>query len=294
MRENSRQVESIAVAGRSRRIVGLVAILALGWGIARIAQISWDAANLCLANANSSRLSRRNLHITPSPPWVRNDVPEQTLQQAGLLQSNYSLLEPDLVERLGKALERSPWVQSVRVRKGYHLLEIQLTYRKPVLCLVHGEAGLYLSADGTLLPWREVSLPALRSSLVVEGISEVRLPAIGRRFSDPRVIQASRLAGLLHPQKDRLGLCVLRVHSAPGQPFRCELLTKDGSVIHWGAAADPDAEASNGRKLSWLLNYHHQHGGLALPNGPYRFELAVPRLCRAVRTSEPRPNIVQR
>ncbi|MCG6156609.1 cell division protein FtsQ/DivIB [Rubinisphaera margarita] len=237
------------------------------------------------------QVDRREVKLTELPTFVPVDLLERTWQRAGL-EPTFSLLEPQLAERIGKAFELSPWVREVKhIRLRYpNKIEIGLEYREPV-ALVQLQQGYYpVDRDGILLPPMDFSIKQLGSYPAVEGIDSVPRGPAGDHWGDLAVWGATRLAEMMLAAGDkdspwkRFHFKTIRVegHSATGirsiddlNQVQYRLITDKGSEVIWGVAPDvPDPTEPNAEtKLKRLEMYFRDFGGLQTAQGPVEIDL---------------------
>jgi hypothetical protein len=206
------------------------------------------------------------IECEPQGPLARADFLAEVQYLAGV-PDQLDLLDPELPSRLARVFTSHPWVEEVRrvevAPPG--LVRVHLAYRTPVLgvSLVdptwdgnrRGAAAGVVDGHGVLLP---------------RGASTARLPVLtgrvrppsgqaGTPWGDPRVEEAARTAGLLHPHQDRLGLTDYRASDEN------LILMAPGVRILWGRApgAEKPGEAPAAVKLQRLLDYQAGHQGLA-------------------------------
>lgn len=249
--------------GLSRRwlgrllMAGLVGGAMASAGLCAAASFHWLRARV--AALPDGQLDSREIRLSPPPPpWIRLDLKSHALAAAGLDGKPLPLTDPHLVERLERAFELSPWVARVSAHRAYRRLELRVTYRRPVLCVPWGTEGCYVAADGIVLPANtQADHDSLQACLVLEAsdLQEEPLPPPGRPFLDSRVTAAARLANLIVPYKDRLGVVAIVAHSGRNAPLVCDLQTKDGGTISWGRVEENAPPSADTARLEQLLGY---------------------------------------
>jgi hypothetical protein len=268
---------------RALRLPGLVILVAVGLLLA--GRVAAGLATQWMANASELRLPLEQVQATPQPEWIHPQLVPSLLHRWSRDGKTIGLAQPDLVRQVGEALERSPWVQRVRVEKSARSLQIHLDYRRPVLFIPWGEGteGCYVDETGVVLPAEQASRESLRSCLIAEGLSLQELPKIGSQLKSRLAKDVCRLAGFLHSVKSRLDLVAI-IASAPDQPL--VVRTRRGSKILWGLPSD---RSQDDAKLHELLSYQNHRGGLDQPNGPYQFDLPAMLAKSETRRSLPMP-----
>lgn len=259
---------------RGLRFVGVLAALSAFCGLCFLASGRFSRA---LAESDDNVIGARDIKITSKPEWLTVDLLPRALADAGIDAERIPLGHGDLVARIGRALEASPWVRRVEVRKAHLELVVTIEYRRPVVCVPvgTGEKCCYLDADGSVLPFAEASQDSLGACLVAEGLTIEPLPEAGRPVRDDRARAAAQLANLLLEAKDALDLLVIVMGKETPAGVSCELRTRRGTRIRWGLV-QPEGEASSPRKLDPLYLHKERHGNLEQPRGPYFFDLTDP------------------
>ncbi|TWT63868.1 cell division protein FtsQ/DivIB [Rubinisphaera italica] len=237
------------------------------------------------------QVDRRTIQLKEVPEYLPVDLLERTWQRAGLGQT-FSILEPDLAERIGHAFEESPWVRKViQVRLQYpNRIDLELEYRQPV-ALVQLQQGFYpVDRDGILLPSMDFSVKQLDGYPVIEGIESVPRGTAGNHWGDLSVWGATRLAEMFLAESengslwDRYQFVKIRVDGrAAAQAQTVEelhqvayrLITKKGSEVIWGVAPEvPDPTEPNAEtKMKRLEMYLRDFGGLQTAQGPVEIDL---------------------
>lgn len=178
------------------------------------------------------------------------------------------LLDHDLAPRLAQAFGRHPWVEKVeRVAVlAPRTIQVQLTYRTPVLAVAQGERLRVVDRGGVLLPAtaRGDALPVFRGN-----VASPAGPA-GQVWSDPAVEGAARLASCIAAKKE-----TLRIKTIGMEERGFVLTTSAGSRVWWGQPPGNEAagEALAAQKLLGLVNYCDRHGSLDQPEGPYEHDV---------------------
>ena len=218
-----------------------------------------------------NRLRQSMLHVSPQPPWVTVDLTAKILADAGFDLSAATLTDRNLLPRLAEAFERSPWVSSVRIKAGVRVLNIDATYRKPVLSIPWKDWACYLSADGVVLPPDpETDKQAFKRCLVLEGFGDVPPPTIGQRFTDPVLLAAASLAEALGAAVDEMNLLSIAA-SADGMT----LTTMGGSKIKWGRYAVGDDPGEVRWKIARLETACDDQHKLDGPGTPLFYDLTT-------------------
>lgn len=248
------------------------------------ALVVW-ASNEAIRRARTleeNQLDLSAVDITPTPPWLQPDYATQRLRAAGLGET-LPLAEPDLAERVYHVFADSSWIENVAVTKGYRLLQVDLSFRKPLLAVYWQGQACYVDRGAHVLSLEGANLDGMRRCLVAEiaDIDQLPLPAVGKPFADQRLRVACQLADQLQVFKDELGLLVIVIREGNENP-RCALRTLRGSYIEWGTLRDAARAEIAKIKIELLRDYVRRHGGLEQPHGPYEFDVSLGRLLKPV------------
>lgn len=120
----------------------LVALLAGGWCLV------WPKVRGHALRSGEYVIGPQQVEITPPPKWIHSDVRSEVFHNTSL-EGSLSILDDDLVERIGNAFSLHPWVARVqRVTKHYPArVKVELLYRRPV-CMVRRPADCSRSTPG--------------------------------------------------------------------------------------------------------------------------------------------------
>lgn len=230
-------------------------------------QIGHSAWQQTVAALPGNRLPICESVISGSPNWITVDVPKSTLLAAGLWDRSILLTNASMLAVIGRAIESSPWVRRVHIRRSFQNLSIDVEYRKPVLAVPWQSKFCYVDQDGIVLPAVQASDDSLRRCLVLLGADSPLLPQVGARFSDRRVADAAKLALRLDEVRSVLPLTTIAVRSAAGEPFTADLFTYNGSRVAW----HPTDEDGTGRRIDALCEFARQHGADRDREGPAQY-----------------------
>ncbi|MEZ6056844.1 MAG: hypothetical protein R3C01_09065 [Planctomycetaceae bacterium] len=220
------------------------------------------------------------IRISPPNRWVPDDFVERTVRTAGYT-TELSLLDEKLVHRLGQAFAADPWVkelQRIRMHRDGRI-EVELTYRHPVLMVQAGTGTYAVDVDGVLLPPGDFSPEETVQFPLAVNARSLPQGAAGRAWGDPAIVGAAQLASILAPEQDLsrhwTPLHLRAIHiPTPTTATRdlksidYELLTTGGSRILWGRVPGADdLEPPASTKLQKLEFYLSQYGQYEQPNG---------------------------
>lgn len=231
------------------------------------------------------------IRLSPPPPHVPRTTLTDALAEAGLIEAaagtslpdappeSFSLLEPNLAERLHNGLAAQPWIAEVEeVRIDRSGVQLRLTYRWPALA-VATTAGRYLvSGEGVLLPSASAARLDLDRLPLLLGDRRPPLTAAGLRWRDSEVFAAAGLARALTgtpvsaaSQQSLWEAGEFVSLQAEGEGWR--LNTRGGSHVVWGTAGDVATEPTPDQKARRLADLLQTRGSLAGHGGPYRIDL---------------------
>ncbi len=230
----------------------------------------------------------RNIHITPPPEWVPEDIAQQVYNRAGL-PTEMSLLDKGLVQQVSEAFESHPWVKSVeRVEKQQPAsVTVKLTYRKPV-AMVEVRDGLYpIDSDGVLLPPRDFRQADAFRYPIVGDVTSIPSGSAGQEWGDPVVLGAARLAEILIKKNPKgvaywTALGIKRIESPTRiashdslDDLLYRLRTPGGSQIIWGRAPGTGhpGEVTADKKIRRLETYLADYGGYETAHGPSELDI---------------------
>lgn len=266
---------------RPRVWAGLAFLLALGLA----AHFIWQRGAPNIARHSQYQLTVDSIRITPTPPWIRTNLKEQVLREAGL--TTLSVLDDwdTLSRRIKDAFEFHPWVASVdRITKSLPAsLHIELTYRRPIAAVESGDSNgialLPIDKSAIRLPESDLTEVELRYLPRIAGVTG--RPLVGDVWNDARVVGGAKLAAELSDVWRQLrfveiiaGLQAGNSNGVPNCTFN--IITTGGTRVVWGAA--PGLEQTAGEsafdlKRQRLLNYAAQYGQLESTTGPEEIDV---------------------
>jgi hypothetical protein len=230
--------------GRGRRFVAWAILLAaVGWGL----YAAWHKWGRAAVQGPDFTFTPEQLQVTPQPTWIRADVKAEVVRDSQL--GEMRLLDPKLVEKIGRAFALHAWVAKVRqVRKEYPArVIVDVEYREPVAMVeVDAQQGpglLFVDRDGVLLPSEDFERASTAQALLRIHVprSEPAGP-YGTAWGDPRIVGAARVAHAVREVWQKAQLRRIHALEVPGGQVIYELETKGDKHIRWGRA--PGAEAA--------------------------------------------------
>ena len=198
--------------------------------------------------------------------------------QDASLDNGLSLLDKQLGRRVHEAFAAHPWVEKVvEVRKSYPArIDVELVYRRPVAMVdvvVDGSEGyMPVDVEGIYLPVEDFSLNEASRYPPITGVDS--LPTVvGRRWEDPRVLGAAKLAKLLGDDWQKLNLREIVPSAVPPGPGGADEITytlytrrdnRRGVRVLWGRGPGSSipGEMSSEEKLARLLKFAERYGAL--------------------------------
>lgn len=270
------------LSGILRRMAPLAAIVAvlIGGGY-----WAWQAQAPRIVEEPHYHVGFDDITVTPLPEWITTDVKTEALRD-GSIELPLSVLDESATERLAKAFAFHPWVAEVKqVRKQTGLVQVDLTYRRPVAMVelppVDGKRGLYaVDLSGILLPSADFLGDPKKAARYprLGGFTPAEVARVGSRWPDARIVGGARVAAALSNLWTRLNLAKITPtdgESPTATTPTFELVTQGGSRILWGHA--PGSEAENEmpaeKKLDALAAYHTDHNTLDGRDGPQRLDV---------------------
>jgi hypothetical protein len=259
--------KALVFAFRRRGAIGALVVVALftfgGWRV-------WNHVRDDVLARPEYTLAAHLIQITPPPDWIRADVKTEALRD-GSLDGMLSVMDEQLSEQLARAFRLHPWVASVQsvVRHYPGRVTVELVYRSPA-AMVEVPGGLYpVDAEGVLLPSADFSVAEVRKYPRVGGIETQPLGPVGSNWGDRAVTGAAKVAQALRDVWHEWRLyCIRRLPARVGHVAEAEaeyeLITEDGTTIHWGHAPGNEAagELPAAEKRSRLAAYRSKHGDL--------------------------------
>jgi len=272
--------------GRPLTIAVLAAgVVLVGW------YFVWSKVRQRVLSSDDYLVTAAKVEITPAPAWIHSDVRGEAFRNASL-DGPLSIMDDDLVERIGNAFSLHPWVAEVS-RVGKHhpaRVEIDLVYRRPV-CVVEVPGDLLpVDGRGVLLPPGDFS-PVEKSRYPrLTGVDTYPLSTAGEPWGDARVAGGAEIAAALAEvwEQFKLAKIVSMAGDAADEPVYT-LVTRGGTRIYWGRS--PGSPRPGGltvpEKIDRLREYIAEHGNLEGRSAPQSLDinrLRTPRI-----SSRPKP-----
>lgn len=279
-----------APAGRSRG--WLLALLIIAGAFAAAWYGAWQYVRGRVLSSEEFWVTYDKVDITPLPEWIHSDIRAQVFRDASL-DRPLSIADDDLVERVRGAFALHPWVAKVERVQKFHpaRVQVEVVYRRPVCMVEVGDEPIPVDADGVALPREDFSPQEASRYPHLAGVESAPLGIAGTRWSDDRVLGGAEIAAALTEAWEKMGLSRIIVQKPPGSATSgrgfvvglhdtpsFDLLTRNGTTIHWGRGPSGDApgEIPVKEKVARLEQYLAEHGNLDSQPGGVGLDLSRP------------------
>ncbi|MBN2561097.1 MAG: hypothetical protein JXQ75_09225 [Phycisphaerae bacterium] len=216
------------------------------------------------------------------PDWLalpdNRHILERLTRQVDLRRDD-RLLDPELAERLGRALSAPEvgWVKSVDrvVIRPDGVVAVRCQFRRPAAWVRHGKFCYLVDEDGVCLPGRYGVADCEDSSLMmIEGVA-MAPPDVGHVWRGAELSTGLKLVSLLAGRPFRHQVTRVIVENHDGRLDRSrphiELATdRQGSRVWWGRPPDEEfgTEITAAQKITLLETLYKQWGRIDM-NRPY-------------------------
>ena len=209
--------------------------------------------------------------MPPKPEWIQSDIKAAAIDDGKL--TDLSLPDKQLLDKVRGAFLVQNWVANVsRVSKRADGVDVVLVYRRPVAMVevIQGQPGLLpIDVDAVCLPPDDFDQTQVDNFLRVMADNSGPAGPVGTYWGDERIRGGAKIADQLSnvPWK-QLDLYRIRTRPRGGSgregPYQYDLVTRDQFLIHWGfpPGQEADKEADSSTKLTHLLKFAKEHGGL--------------------------------
>ena len=264
-RRPRKRVPQLGQSGRWVAIASVIVLVTAGvcYGV-------WRQVRSHVLAGRQYQVDAREILITPLPPWIRTDLPDEVIREASLT-GPLSLLEPRLTPRVAGAFAAHPWVERVRrVSKRFPSgLEVELQYRKPVAVVEVTDGALPVDVRGVVLPTSDFRPGEADLFPRIGGIHTSPAGLVGEPWGDAGVVGGAEIAAALADAWQSLDL--FRIAPAGRRPggrggveYTYAIFTRGGTRIDWGLAPGTtvSAELPATDKVAQLKRFAAQHGSL--------------------------------
>ena len=231
------------LGGRSSFLT--VALLATGLAVA-VGYRCWGELRPLIVTDSRYQVALTAIKITPPPVWIRTDedlIKQQVAEAAGW-QFPLSLLDEQLCTNVATAFRRHPWIRSVplAVKEYPGKLRLEVVYRKPVGMVevigADGRGWQPIDAEGYCLHTADFTNEDRFQYLQIQ-VPGVQPVAFTGPWGDPRVLGAAKIAQVLAPHREPLGLQAIRAPAEAGLQSLTpladyRLVFRDGREETWG------------------------------------------------------------
>lgn len=259
------------------RIVGLFALFGFLW------LAMYLAGGRDLLGLGDYQITPEKIVLQPTQPkWIESDIPAEVFRSSGLTGS-ISLMDDALVQKIRDAFALNPWIKKVvRVTKEHPArVRIEVEYRRPVL-IVDATDLIPVDGEGVVLPAENFSPRDMRKYARFDHENKPPAGPAGDPWGDPRVMQAARIMKALGDRAGAWNIVRIQLEDprrleGTADHYLFDLLTKNGTVIHWGLAPTlkRPGEPTAKKKIEWLENQVKTHGSLdaspSLRSNGFRF-----------------------
>ncbi|MGD9722603.1 MAG: cell division protein FtsQ/DivIB [Pirellulales bacterium] len=233
----------------------------------------WQQVRTHVLGSNQYQVDPAQIFLTPSPPWIRSNIKEEVLREAGLAEP-LSLLDAQLTARVAGAFAAHPWIARVeRVSKHFPSgLEVEVVYRRPVAMVEVTDGALPVDVDGVVLPTADFQPGEADIYPRIGGIHTSPAGLVGTPWGDAAVAGAAQIVAAFGDDWKMLDL--LRVTPAARRPggrggveYAFALFTRGGTRIDWGLAPGTTVagEQPAAEKIAQLRQYAAKIGSLDGP-----------------------------
>jgi hypothetical protein len=242
------------------------------------ARVSWMQFAKEIRDGKDFVIATQRIKVTPPPQGVRIDLSKEITNNFD--NSPMSLLDANVVERVGQTLALHPWVSRVkRVQKHYPgELWIDVDYRQPVAAVevetpkTEGgkrESGVFpIDATGVVLNKKDLPEKLVLESLLrIYAFGSYPSGDFGSKWDDEQIVGAAKLAGTLANDWNAAGLYRIEmVDGIDGRSTTYHLFSRSGDDVVWGSAPGREAkgEPAASQKLAVLRSLVQTQGRFGL------------------------------
>ena len=231
--------------------------------------------------------------VHPEPNWVRQSISDQLQERATLPRT---LLAPDLVKQMAKAIETVGWIENVNeIRKSSNGVQIDLKYRMPAALVYFpkSRSTLPVDTDGRVMDDASMKLDVIDDLPRIHVHQPAKESLIAwAAWPDERIQSAVKLANFMGRSWKSLGFYQIVSYQEPGkdsvhQPL--QLYPRHGAVVIWGSAPGderPD-EANAEQKFKAIAEFVLENGSFdkTNPGGLYDVRSGVLKPTKKIRTA---------
>lgn len=250
-----------------RRLIKAPAALSILWPALLICggYIAWHRWGVANVSPNFQSVDPALIQISDPPPHVRSDITASVYRDTAM--EGLSLMDRQAAAKIASAYAMHPWVRNVHsVRKlPGGVVDVRLEYREPVAMVqvyrtVAGNREKYffpIDADAVLLPTRDFTRAETVEFIHIDVPGADSTNAEGMPFGDLRVSAAAKLATVLLPLREKVGVQSIRVAGDVRQMTvpQLEIVTTNQTRHFWGSPPGMELpqESSAITKLQTLM-----------------------------------------
>lgn len=263
-----------------QRLIHAPAVLAMLWPALLIVggYVVWQRWGSERVAKQFYGLDPELIHVTQPPDYVKADITAAVYRDTKL--DELSLLDSSATARIASAFATHPWVSRVdAVRKlPGGVVDVHVRYRLPVAMVfvisrhpeVSGRSFFAVDGEGVLLPTTEFTREQTMGYPHIEIPDVYPTGGVGSSFGDPRIVAAAKLAALLFPYRDQIGLRSIQLdpNNRTAPVYQFQWVNRAGSTTVWGSAPGQEipGEPRNEEKLQSLLSRVADQGNTRIRN----------------------------
>jgi hypothetical protein len=266
--EKAKEKAAKKPSGLWRRVKVALALMLVGGSIAGLA-FGFAYLDRDVRALPMYQMTSESLRLIEGPTWMTPAILAD-LDVRDRLPERFSLLDPDICQRVAKAYEQVVWVERVsrvvkmdpRADPARSPLEVTLKFRRPV-AYVQGAQGYYLvDGKGIRLPGVYTDVPCLGkvTLLMINGV-DTPPPDPGHPWFDPSLEAGVAVADVVEPYREKYRVTRIDVANVGGRRNKgdSEILLYTKSIpptrIKWGKAPSPEAEILQEKTLAQKVSY---------------------------------------
>jgi hypothetical protein len=250
-----------------RRLIKAPAVLSILWPAFLIlgGYLAWHRWGVANVAPNFQSIDPALIQISAPPTHVRSDITAAVYRDTAM--QGLSLMDRQAAAKIASAFALHPWVREVHgVRKlPGGVVDVRLEYRQPVAMVqvyrtISGRREKYffpVDMDAVLLPTKDFTRAETAEFIHIDVPGADSSNAEGMAFGDLRVAAAAKLAAVLLPLREKIGVQTIRVVGDPRQMTvpQLELVTANQTRHYWGSPPGMELprESSAIQKLETLM-----------------------------------------
>lgn len=250
------------------RLVKAPAALSILWPALLICggYIAWHRWGVVNVGPNFQSVDPALIQISDPPPHIHSDIVATVYRDTAM--QGLSLMDRQAAAKIASAFSLHPWIRDVHsVRKlPGGVVDVRVEYRQPVAMVqvyrtVEGRREKYffpIDADAVLLPAKDFTRAETIEFIHIDVAGADSTNAYGMPFGDLRVAAAAKLAAVLLPLREKIGVQSIRVAGDMRQMTvpQLEIVTSNQTRHAWGSPPGMELpnESSAISKLEMLMS----------------------------------------